>query len=86
MNTKKTKIELLSNKKTDPNSKTKKIPLKEISGEDAVFQWIVPEAQRKITLSSGKTGESLEGYLPNKQRKRAENHIAQHQQQLMLMC
>jgi hypothetical protein len=31
------------------------------------------------------TGESLEGYLPNKQRKRAESHIAQHQQQLMLM-
>lgn len=31
------------------------------------------------------TGESLEGYLPNKQRKRAEHHIAQHQQQLMLM-
>lgn len=31
------------------------------------------------------TGESLEGYLPNKQRKRAEHHIAQHRQQLMLM-
>ena len=31
------------------------------------------------------TGESLEGYLPNKQRKRAEHHIAQHKQQLMLM-
>lgn len=31
------------------------------------------------------TGESLEGFLPNKQRKRAESHIAQHQQQLMLM-
>lgn len=31
------------------------------------------------------TGESLEGYLPNKQRKRAESHIAQHQQQLKLM-
>lgn len=31
------------------------------------------------------TGESLEGYLPNKQRKRAEQHIAQHKQQLMLM-
>lgn len=31
------------------------------------------------------TGESLEGYLPNKQRKRAESHIAQYQQQLMLM-
>lgn len=31
------------------------------------------------------TGESLEGYLPNKQRKRAEHQIAQHKQQLMLM-
>jgi Domain of unknown function (DUF4160) len=31
------------------------------------------------------TGESLEGYLPNKQRKRAESHIAQNKQQLMLM-
>ncbi|WP_206099318.1 DUF4160 domain-containing protein [Rheinheimera mangrovi] len=31
------------------------------------------------------TGESLEGYLPNKQRKRAESHIAEHRQQLMLM-
>jgi len=31
------------------------------------------------------TGESLEGYLPGKQRKRAEKHIAQHRQQLMLM-
>jgi hypothetical protein len=31
------------------------------------------------------TGESLEGYLPNKQRKRAEHHIAQHKQQLILM-
>lgn len=30
-------------------------------------------------------GESLEGYLPNKQRKSAEHHIAQHKQQLMLM-
>ncbi|RVT39276.1 DUF4160 domain-containing protein [Rheinheimera sediminis] len=31
------------------------------------------------------TGESLEGYLPNKQRKRAESHIAEHKPQLMLM-
>jgi hypothetical protein len=31
------------------------------------------------------TGESLEGYLLNKQRKRAEYHIAEHRQQLMLM-
>lgn len=27
----------------------------------------------------------MEGYFPNKQRKRAESHIAQHKQQLMLM-
>ncbi|MBY0417997.1 MAG: DUF4160 domain-containing protein [Pararheinheimera sp.] len=31
------------------------------------------------------TGESLEGYLPNKQRKRAESHIAEYKPQLMLM-
>ncbi|EGM77311.1 hypothetical protein Rhein_2593 [Rheinheimera sp. A13L] len=31
------------------------------------------------------TGENLEGYLPNKQRKRAEDYIAQHKPQLMLM-
>ncbi len=31
------------------------------------------------------TGESLEGYLPNKQRKRAEHYLAHHKQQLMLM-
>ena len=67
MNTKKTKIELLGKKKTKSSSKAKKIPLKEISGEDAVIQWIVPEAQRKITLSSGKTGESLEVYSPDGQ-------------------
>lgn len=67
MNTKKTKIELLGKKKTESSSKNKKIPLKEISGEDAVIQWIVPEAQRKITLSSGKTGESLEVYSPDGQ-------------------
>ena len=67
MNTKKTKIKLLSKKKTAPSSKTKKIPLKKNCGEGSVIQWIVPEAQRKITLSSGKTGESLEVYSPEGQ-------------------
>lgn len=31
------------------------------------------------------TGKCLEGYLPNKQRKRAESHIAAHCVQLMDM-
>lgn len=31
------------------------------------------------------SGECLEGYLPNKHRKRAENHIAEHREQLMHM-
>nr|WP_290702435.1 DUF4160 domain-containing protein [Halomonas sp. UBA3074] len=31
------------------------------------------------------SGECLEGYLPNKQRKRAENRIAEHREQLMNM-
>ncbi|MGP9802327.1 type II toxin-antitoxin system toxin DhiT [Rheinheimera sp. NSM] len=31
------------------------------------------------------TGKCLEGYLPNKQRKRAESHIAAHRVQLMDM-
>ena len=31
------------------------------------------------------TAECLEGYLPNKQRKRAEHYIASHRKQLMKM-
>ena len=31
------------------------------------------------------SGECLEGYLPNKQRKRAEKHIALHRETLMRM-
>lgn len=67
MNTKKTKIELLGKKKIKGSSKVKNIPSKEICEEEAVIQWIAPEAQRKITLSSGKTGESLEVYSPDGQ-------------------
>ena len=31
------------------------------------------------------TGECLEGYLPNKQRKRAETHISMYREQFMQM-
>jgi hypothetical protein len=31
------------------------------------------------------TGECLEGYLPNKQRKRAEKHIYIHREEFMVM-
>jgi hypothetical protein len=31
------------------------------------------------------TSECIEGYLPNKQRKRAEAHISMHREQLMQM-
>lgn len=31
------------------------------------------------------TGENLEGYLPNKQRKRAESHIENNREKLMTM-
>ena len=67
MNTKKTKTKLIGKKKIKISSKTKNISLKEINGKDSIIQWIVPEAQRKITLSSGKTGESLEVYSPDGQ-------------------
>ena len=67
MSTKKTKSKLLGNKKIKPSLKIKKTPLKEICKENSVIQWTVPEAQRKITLSSGKTGESLEVYSPDGQ-------------------
>ena len=67
MNTKKTKTKLIGKKKIKISSKTKNISLKDINGKDSIIQWIVPEAQRKITLSSGKTGESLEVYSPDGQ-------------------
>jgi len=67
MNTRKSKTKLLGENKIKTILKIKKTRLKEICVENSIVQWIVPEAQRKITLSSGKMGESLEVYSPDGQ-------------------
>jgi len=71
MRIKKTKTEVEKKKnikaKSKTKSKTKKSSSKKNPTKDSVIQWIAPKAQRKITLSSGKTGESLEVHSPDGQ-------------------
>jgi hypothetical protein len=67
MRIKKPKTKVEKKKIIKTKSKTKKSPSRELHTKNSVIQWIAPEAQRKITLSSGKEGESLEVHSPDGQ-------------------